>query len=227
MDPGNVFVIPPPEGEEAPANPSYEELVGSLHLLPHEVGKALFESSKATPWGQVLAPTELARADTVATMAHAKELVGRYADSLTPMYFLIVENGHLRVLYGWRTCRLLDHVWVIHGLGWCPAGNIGAIPENFHPQLNGLLDFMRLATLSRDDSSALSGAWNRADMADTPELESWHLALCDGYALHYNPLRALPHAAAAIRPAPLDKGGDPTPTKSKEPYKRAYTQMTW
>ena len=62
-----------------------------------------------------------------------------------------------------------------------------AIPENFHPQLNGLLDFMRLATLSRDDSSALSGAWNRADMADTPELESWHLALCDGYALHYDP----------------------------------------
>ena len=108
MDPGIVFVIPPPEGEEALANPSYEEVVGNLHLLPHEVGKALFESSKAAPWGQALAPTESARADMVATMAHAKELVGRYADSLTPMHFLMVESDHVRVLYGWCTCRLLD-----------------------------------------------------------------------------------------------------------------------
>ena len=50
------------------------------------------------------------------------------------------------------------------------------------------------------------------------------IALCDGCALHYDPPTGIPRAAAAIRPAPLDDGEYLAPAKSKEPYKRAYTQ---
>ena len=108
MNPGNSFVAVPAEGEEAPAPRSYDELVAEASFQPYEVGKALYLEGKDVPWAIALAVTEKAHLDEDATAAHSRLLMGSYADSLTPAYFLVITGGYVRVLYGWKPCRPLD-----------------------------------------------------------------------------------------------------------------------
>ena len=87
---------------------TYESLMEAAIGWDGSVAKALYEANKNVPWQEALMVTKLAADDTDATAAHCKILLGSYADSVTPRYFLIVTGGKIQVLYGLRACRPLD-----------------------------------------------------------------------------------------------------------------------
>ena len=76
MDPGNTFMPAVAPGAEAPALPTYAEVVESLGLRRHEIGRALYLEAARVPWSEALYETHRSHQDTDAMVAHARILIG-------------------------------------------------------------------------------------------------------------------------------------------------------
>ena len=109
MDAADTPTEVPALAEGAPPNsPSYDSLVESLGLAEHEVAWALWKAHGDVGWDSALATLEQAGIDTAPTDADLNNRVGRFADALAPQYFLVVANGQVKVMYGWKVCRELN-----------------------------------------------------------------------------------------------------------------------
>ena len=100
-----------PEGEEVTAGPkAFEDLFASTNAGagPNSVAMAWFTTHKDVGWPDAWAITKKAAEDEVGTAAHVKTLMGSYADSVAPRYFLVCVGKKVDVLYGWRVCRPMD-----------------------------------------------------------------------------------------------------------------------
>ena len=87
---------------------TYADVVAGRGLRPHEVGKALYEAAKEQSWQDTWECSRKAKEDVDNSATHVKALLGVYGDALLPRYFLLVNDGKVRVLYGLRACRQMD-----------------------------------------------------------------------------------------------------------------------
>jgi hypothetical protein len=90
-------------GGDAIATTTLESLRDAANLLPHEVGFTLGTSLSSISMQEAMSPfvTAAEQPDNVALT----NLMRSYGDSLTPMYFLVVVNSKVEVLYGLRPCH--------------------------------------------------------------------------------------------------------------------------
>jgi hypothetical protein len=82
---------------------TWENLSSAANLLPHEVGFTLSTSLANVSMQEALSPFVAAAGQP--DNADLTTLMRSYADSLTPMYFLVVVSGKVEVLYGLRPCH--------------------------------------------------------------------------------------------------------------------------
>ena len=99
-------VEPAEEGEELPP-PTYLTLADYVGMQPGSVGKEWVEANMHVTWEEALSFTEKEGKAVVANDNELKQRVGGYADSLAQLYFLVVQGGEIKVLYGWKVARVL------------------------------------------------------------------------------------------------------------------------
>ena len=95
-------------GEDLPP-PTWEVLWDTIKPHPASVATALAKTHGSCSWEGALKVTVDAAKDATSLAADLKRRVGTFADSPAALYFLVVSDGKVQVLYGWRTCRALDN----------------------------------------------------------------------------------------------------------------------
>jgi predicted transcriptional regulator len=89
-------------GAVAMVTMTLENLTAAANLLPHEVGFTLATSlSVSVQEAMSLFVVAAEQPENV----DLSTLMRSYADSLTPLYFLVVVAGKVEVLYGLRSCH--------------------------------------------------------------------------------------------------------------------------
>jgi len=88
-----------------PAAMTWENLATAANLVPHEVGFALAETHKGVDWPEML---EAFRAvDLLPANENMTNRIRFYADSLVARFFLVVADGEIKVVYGWKAAHSL------------------------------------------------------------------------------------------------------------------------
>ena len=105
--PDTPAVLPVMPDGGPPLIPSFEELVEDVGLQEHEVAYALWEKYKETSFKDMLEPFERSEAWLDAAEAEANHRMGAFADSLNPIYLLIMKDDKVYTLFGWKACRAL------------------------------------------------------------------------------------------------------------------------
>ena len=105
----NVTNQPPPIGADAEALPpmSYLALANAVGAKEGSIGYQWAKTNADEAWGEVLSVTQIEAAKLVANANELKTRVGGFGDSLAPVHLLVMHEGKLKVLYGWKPCRVL------------------------------------------------------------------------------------------------------------------------
>ena len=106
MKVSNVPTVPA-AGEGLPP-PTWEVLWDTIKPHQLSVAKALATQHGETTWEAALAVTVEGSKAVLGSASEQKRRLGTWADSPSPLYFLLVLEGKVQVLYGWRVCRALD-----------------------------------------------------------------------------------------------------------------------
>jgi hypothetical protein len=148
-------------GGGAIAITTLENLRDAANLLPHEVGFTLGTSLSNISMEEAMSPfvTFANQPDNV----DLTNLMRSYGDSLTPMYFLVVVNGKVEVLYGLRPC---------HAVAGNGARLLALMGER--TMMAGMTAHPKLHTL-RGQINAQSHAVEREDVA-APTMADIHAA---------------------------------------------------
>ena len=83
---------------------TWENILATLSLQPHEVAYALAKDASLVPWIDALGPLRKATAAGQAG-TDLTHIVRSYLDSLDPVFLLIVVDNTVKVLYGLKPCH--------------------------------------------------------------------------------------------------------------------------
>ena len=105
--------VPTDAGDGIPPA-TWAVLWDKIKPLSVSVAKAMATQFGNVGWADALKVSVDAHAEAAGNANELKRRVGTYADSPGRLYFLVVVNGRIQVLYGWRPCRALENdgrVW--------------------------------------------------------------------------------------------------------------------
>ena len=88
--------------------PTWTVLWDELGPSPTSTARAWAKEFAEYPWNEALKITVEEAKKAAGSVAAQKRRVGGFADAPKAGHFLIVKEGKVQVLYGWRACRPLD-----------------------------------------------------------------------------------------------------------------------
>ena len=96
------------EGQPELPPPTYLSLANWIGHHPMSVGRALVQQYGHVGWEEALEVTDKVARQVAAGENQIRQMMGSYADSLGPVYLLVMDGGKVTVVYGFRVCRALS-----------------------------------------------------------------------------------------------------------------------